>query len=73
MELHSSELFQLYQRGVTVSDLSVKTGLPAELVEDHIREMAWEILGDGLDRSFSLPIARRLDKFDIQWDLVWDC
>jgi len=72
LELYSSELFQLYQRGLSVSDLSLKTGLPEELVEDHIREMAWEILGDGLDRSFSLPIVR-LDTFNIQWDLVWDC
>ena len=72
MELYSSELFQLYQRGLSVSDLSLKTGLPEELVEDHIREMAWEILGDGLDRSFSLPLTP-LDTFNIQWDLIWDC
>jgi hypothetical protein len=72
LELYSSDLFQLYQQGLSVSELSLKTGLPEELVEDHIREMAWEILGDGLDRSFSLPIAR-LDTFNIQWDLVWDC
>ena len=71
MESSAIELFRMYQYGATVPELSARTGLPEKLVESHICEIAWRILGNGLDRSFPFG-SHRLETFEIQWDLIWD-